>query len=85
MRRNVREFSSLIRDGYFTKKFLIEAVQMLLRQDMDDYGISGMLCGEKEHFSVMDMQKTLKYVKDRHVSVARFGDGDRAFDSLSGL
>ena len=74
--RHVREFSSLIRDGYFTKKFLIKAVQMLLRQDMDDYGISGMLCGEKEHFSVMDMQKTLKYVKDRHVSVARFGDGE---------
>ena len=74
--RHVREFSSLIRDGYFTKKFLIEAGQMLLRQDMDDYGISGMLCGEKEHFSVMDMQKTLKYVKDRHVSVARFGDGE---------
>lgn len=32
--RHVREFSPLIRDGYFTKKFLIEAVQMLLRQDM---------------------------------------------------
>lgn len=40
--RHVRGFSSLIRGGYFTKKFLIEAVQMLMRQDMGDYGISGM-------------------------------------------
>lgn len=32
--RHVREFSSLIRSGYFTKKFLIDAVHMLMRQDM---------------------------------------------------
>ncbi len=41
--RHVREFSPLIRDGYFTKKFLIEAVQMLVRRDVDDYGISNMI------------------------------------------
>ena len=40
--RHVSEFSPLIRDGYFSKKFLIEAVQMIMRQDMGDYGISGM-------------------------------------------
>ncbi len=40
--RHVRGFSPLIRGGYFTKKFLIEAVQILLREDMGNYGISGM-------------------------------------------
>lgn len=74
--RYVREFSSLIRGGYFTKKFLIEAVQMIMRQDMGEYGISSMVCEKREHFSVMDMQETLKYVKDRQISVARFGDGE---------
>lgn len=74
--RRVREFSPLIRGGYFTRKFLIEAVQMIMRADMGDYGISGMVCEKKEHFSVMDMQETLKYVKDRQISMARFGDGE---------
>ncbi len=32
--RYVSNFSPLIRNGYFTKKFLIDAVQMLMRQDM---------------------------------------------------
>lgn len=38
--RSVRAFAPLIRGGYFAKKFLIEAVQKLMRQDMDDYGNS---------------------------------------------
>lgn len=34
--RHVREFSPLIRNGYFTKKLLIDAVQMIMRQDIFD-------------------------------------------------
>lgn len=52
--RHIRELSFLIRGGYFTRKFLIEAVQMLMRQDMTDYGIASMVCEETEHFSESD-------------------------------
>lgn len=41
--RHVREFSYLIRNGYFTKKFLIDAVQMIMRQDMTNYGGSNLV------------------------------------------
>lgn len=36
---HVEAFSPLIRGGYFTKKFLIEAVHRMMRQDMDHNGI----------------------------------------------
>lgn len=34
--RSVKEFAPLIRNGYFTKRFLIDAVHLLMRQDMPD-------------------------------------------------
>lgn len=34
--RSVREFAPLIRNGYFTKRFLIDAVHLLMRQDLSD-------------------------------------------------
>lgn len=34
--RNVKEFAPLIRNGYFTKRFLIDAVHQLMRQDLSD-------------------------------------------------
>lgn len=82
--RHVKEFSPLIRNGYFTKKFLIDAVQMLMRKDIDHYIISNMPQKEISYGSVfvnkavhiMDMQETLEYVKDRKISLARFGDGE---------
>lgn len=75
--RHIREFSFLIRGGYFTRKFLIEAVQMLIRADMVDYGIPTLVSeSEAQILKVMDMQETLEYVKDRKISVARFGDGE---------
>lgn len=75
--RYIREFSFLIRKGYFTKKFLIEAVQMMMREDMVDYGIPTLVSVfEAQNVKVMDMQQTLAYVRDRKISVARFGDGE---------
>lgn len=75
--RHIREFSFLIRGGYFTRKFLIEAVQMLIREDMADYGIPTLVSGsEAQTIKIMDMQETLEYVKNRRISVARFGEGE---------
>ena len=82
--QHLRNFSTLIRNGYFTKKFLIDALQMLMRQDVSDYALSNVAFEEIKQFSVstskmvniMDMQDTLEYVKTRKVSVARFGDGE---------
>ena len=84
--QHVIEFSSLIRNGYFTKKFLIDSVLLLFRHDVTDYSISNLIYENTEYFSasndkivnVMDMQETLEYIKCRQVSVARFGDGETA-------
>ncbi|MCM1231933.1 MAG: SP_1767 family glycosyltransferase [Ruminococcus flavefaciens] len=81
---HVREFSPLIRNGYFTKKFLIEAVQALMRQDMMEFAVSDKLFEEmanrldsdKKTVNIMDMQETLEYMKNKRISVARFGDGE---------
>lgn len=81
--RHVKEFSQLIRNGYFTKKFLIDAVQMIMRKDMpNNYVISDMVYENRECVSakkiinIMDMQETLEYIKTKQISVARFGDGE---------
>ena len=82
--RNVGNFAPLIRNGYFTKKFLIDAMQMLMRQDMLDYAVPSHIyekmdansSSDLSHICIMDMQKTLDYVKDRQISIARFGDGE---------
>lgn len=82
--QHVRSFSPLIRNGYFIKRFLIDAIQILMRADMTVLPISdivleeikqdSMFTGEK--VNIMDMQETLAYVKNRKISVARFGDGE---------
>ena len=82
--RDVGNFAPLIRNGYFTKKFLIDAMQMLMRQDMSDYAIPSPVYKEKADNSsspfpnvcIMDMQKTLDYIMNRQISIARFGDGE---------
>lgn len=81
--RHVRCFAPLIRNGYFIKKFLIDTIQILLREDMTDLPISDAIVGKNQFSSpaaksvnVMDMQETLAYVKERKISVARFGDGE---------
>ena len=81
---HVREFSYLIRNGYFTKKFLIDAVQMIMRQDMTNHTASTPAYEDGEYFpesakkvvNVMDMHETLEYVKAKQISIARFGDGE---------
>ncbi len=79
----VRNFAPLLRNGYFIKKFLIDAIQMLLRADMrlpiphtvlEEKKQDSLFGGKK--INVMDMQETLAYVNDRKISVARFGDGE---------
>lgn len=82
--RHVKKFAPLIRNGYFTKRFLIDAIQTLMREDMTDLPITNMAYKEKDQNSkstvktvkVMDMQETLAYVKDKKISIARFGDGE---------
>lgn len=82
--RRVGNFAPLIRSGYFTKKFLIDGVLTLMREDMDDLPMPNMACKEAEGVSVstretvhiMDMRETLEYVRTRQISVARFGDGE---------
>ncbi len=84
--RHVGNFAPLIRNGYFTKKFLIDAIQTLLREDIPGgvclKGNGGVktACQEKlsatKTVNVMNMQETLAYVQDKCISVARFGDGE---------
>lgn len=82
--RYVRRFAPLICNGYFTKKVLVDAIQMCIRQDMIDYAIPHPVYEEIKHFSsyskkivnIMNMQETLEYVKAKQISVARFGDGE---------
>lgn len=81
---HVGNFAPLVRNGYFTKKFLVDAIQALLREDMTGLPISYIAWEEKEHsllsadkvVDVMDMQETLAYIEDKRISVARFGDGE---------
>lgn len=80
----VERFSALICNGYFTKKLLSDAVQMLIRQDMVDCAIPNPTYEEIKHFSapvkkivnIMNMQETLEYVKAKQISIVRFGDGE---------
>lgn len=82
--QHVRSFSPLIRNGYFIKRFLIDAIQILMRADMTVLPISNIVLEEikqdsmftGEKVNIMDMQETLAYVKNRKISVARFGDGE---------
>ena len=84
--RHVGNFAPLIRSGYFTKKFLIDAIQALLREDIPGgfclKGNGGVktVCQEKspaiKTVNVMDMRETLAYIQDKSISVARFGDGE---------
>ncbi|MCM1025978.1 MAG: SP_1767 family glycosyltransferase [Roseburia sp.] len=82
--QHVGSFAPLIRNGYFTKKFLIDAIQMLLRADMSELPITDTVYREKMQNSdsaaktirVMDMQETLAYIRDKRISIARFGDGE---------
>ncbi len=82
--RYVRRFSTLIRNGYFTKKLLVDVIQMLIRQDMADCAISTLTYKGIKQFSaytknnvnIMGMEETLEYVRTRKISVARFGDGE---------
>lgn len=82
--QHVRKISLLIRNGYFTKKFLIDAVHLLMRQDLTEYAISDIAYEEKAHASaadknkvkILDMQETLEYVKSKRISISRFGDGE---------
>lgn len=81
--RRVGNFAPLIRNGYFTKKFLIDAVLTLIREDMADLPVSNMAYKEQSAFPpgkqtvhIMDMRETLEQVRTRQISVARFGDGE---------
>lgn len=82
--RHVKNFVPLIRNGYFTKKFLINAMQVLLREDMAELPVPNIVCEEtgqdsglgKTTVNLMDMQETLEYIRKKRISVARFGDGE---------
>ena len=83
--RHVRSFAPLIRSGYFIKRFLINAMHVLLRKDFPGeacLSVSGGkgACREKvsaaKPVKVMDMQETLGYIQNNRISVARFGDGE---------
>lgn len=82
--RHVLDFAPLIRNGYFTKRFLIDSIHALLRDDMKDVLVTNIAAREKKlslpsiakAVNVMDMQETLKYIRDNQSSIARFGDGE---------
>lgn len=78
--RDVENFAPLIRKGYFTKKLLIDAVQIIMRKDMSDYATSKNYEERNnpslKSVNIMDMHETLEYIKDRKISIARFGDGE---------
>lgn len=82
--RHVGNFAPLIRNGYFIKKFLMDALQMVMREDMTFLPITNMVYNGKEQaleaatkkIKVMDMQETLAYIRDKEISIARFGDGE---------
>lgn len=65
-------FAVLMRQGFFTRKVLVDAMHAVCRVIRNECFASSY--GEESR--VMDMFETLKYVEENKVSIARFGDGE---------
>lgn len=72
MQQHIKAFGSLIKNGYFTKKVLIDALHLANRVDIENH----QPLAPRFNIHVKNIEQTLNYIQNYQTSVARFGDGE---------
>lgn len=75
LQKSVRNFGELLRQGYFTKHVLIDAVFYLLQSPrmVRDYELKNT---DNVAFRIKTIEETLDFIIENHACVSRFGDGE---------
>lgn len=83
MVKRIAEFNFLIKNGWFTKKLLTDAVMWLLNDNFQPNTAVAAMQKERHSIKVKGIHDTLDYIIQNGCSVARFGDGE--MNLISGL
>lgn len=80
LKTRVVNFSSLLRNGFFGRRFIVETEKVILDNNLK------IDISEESFFEfgikVLGIQETIHFITDNHLSTARFGDGE--FELIQG-